>query len=382
VAVFIILPQIRNVKRPITILIAVLAIASSVFGQNTLSKKKIFLSFNLHYGFIIPHNKNMEYLIKRHIPGGEIDIIQPTNGEKQWERVYKNPEKGLGLYVAYLGDPKQLGYAMGLFPFVNFPLNPGRKFKLYVRAGNGLGLITNPYERLKNHKNNINGSYLNEFIFLRLNSVFCISKGLRMETGVGLTHLSNGNWAQPNLGINIVTLNAALAMHDYHKSNYKYNPSLDSIPARFNQKIFYSVIGSGSVNELNKRNGKKYGTYALAFFGWKPVSPKSRFGAGLDFFYDTGNLERSAEGSPYYTSDTGLTNIQAGVRLGYEMVVGKFSIPIEMGSYFFSKSTANGPLYHRVGLRCYVTKHLILVYTLKTHWATAENIEFGVGYRF
>ena len=103
---------------------------------------------------------------------------------------------------------------------------------------------------------------------------------------------------------------------------------------------------------------------------------------GLDFFYDKSNLERSRIGSIYYTSDTGLTNVQAGIRLGYEIVVGKFAIPIEMGSYFYTKSTANGPFYHRVGLRCYISKHLILVYTLKTHWATAENIEFGVGYRF
>lgn len=323
----------------------------------------------------------MEYLIKRHIPVGEINLIQPTYGEKQWERIYKNPEKGLGLYVAYLGDPQQLGYAMGLFPFVNFPLNPGRKFKLYIKAGNGLGLITNPYERLKNHKNNINGSYLNEFIYLRLNSVYRLSKNMRMETGLGLTHLSNGNWAQPNLGINILTVNMAVSMHDYEKPNYKYHPALDSLPSKFTRKPFATAIMSTGLNELNARNGKKYGTHALTLCGWKPVSPKSRFGVGLDLFYDYGNIARAQQHNSFDTSNK-LNNLQAGIRLGYEMVVGKFTIPIEMGSYFFSKTTVNGPLYHRVGLRCYVTRHLIVVYTVKTHWATAENIEFGIGYRF
>jgi hypothetical protein len=369
------------VKRLAIILITTFTLTSVLFGQDTLSKKKYFLSFNAHYGFIIPHNKNMEYLIKRHIPAGEISLIQATHGEKQWERVYKNPEKGLGLYVAYLGDPKQLGYAMGLFPFVNFPLNPGRKFKLYIRAGDGLGLITNPYERLKNHKNNINGSYLNEFIYLRLNSVFNIAKDLRMETGIGLTHLSNGNWAQPNLGINLATINLAISMHDYEKPNYKYHPKLDTVPQKFTRKPFVSVIGSVGLNELSARNGKKYGTYALAFFGWKPVSPKSRWGGGIDLFYDFGNIARANQHDIFDTSKK-INDLQAGVRLGYEFVVGKFTLPIEMGSYFFSKTTADGPLYHRVGVRCYVNKHLILVYTLKTHWATAENIEFGAGYRF
>ena len=370
------------VKRQLLLALALLAGASVLFGQDSLKTKKYFLLFNAHYGFIMAHNPNMDYLINSHIQAAEIDLIQPTSGEQQWERVYKNPEKGLGAYLANLGDPQQLGFACGIFPFVNFPLNPGRKFKLYARAGNGIGLITKPYERLTNHKNNINGSYLNEFIYLRLNSVFNIAKDLRIEAGIGLTHLSNGNWAQPNLGINIATLNLSMAMHEYKKVNYKYVPAADSVPQRFSRRPFASVIASAGLNELNKRNGKKYGTYCLALFGWKPVSPKSRWGCGLDFFYDFGNIARSTEGSTYYTSKKDLSNIQAGVRLGYEIVVGKFTMPFEMGSYFFTKSTANGPLYHRVGLRCYVSKHLILAYTLKTHWATAENIEFGVGYRF
>jgi len=368
-------------KSSILIFFSCFSFTSTTLTQDIPTVQR-FANFNAHYGFIIAHNENMNYLIKRHIPAGEICLVQTTKGEKQWERIYKNPEKGIGFYLSYLGDPKQLGYAAGLFPFVNFPLNPGRKLKLYVKAGNGIGLITKPYERLTNHKNNINGSYINEFIHLRLNAVYCLSKKLRMETGVGLTHLSNGNWAQPNLGINLATVNLAVTMHDYPAYNNRYQPTPDTLRSGFNRKPFMSVIVSGGVSELNYRDGKKYGTYALILSGWKPVTPKSRFCAGLDFFYDKSNLARSKEGSVYYTSDTGLTNIQAGLRLGYEIVVGKFGIPLEMGSYFYSKSTANGPLYHRSGLRCYINKHLILQYTVKAHWVTAENIEFGIGYRF
>lgn len=376
--------QIPLVQRLVSILLLILAGTSALFGQSldTLPSEKIFLNINAHYGFIVAHNRNMEYLIKRHTPAGEITLVQSTHGEKQWERVYKNPEKGIGIFAAYLGNPQQLGNAAGIFPFVNFPLNPGRKPNLYIRAGYGLGFITNPYDRILNPKNNVNGTYINEFVYLRLNSVFSFSKKLRMETGLGLTHLSNGNWAQPNLGINIATLSVGVSMHDYKKISYKYDPAVDTVPTKFSRKAFATTIFTAGLNELNQRNGKKYGTYSLSFTGWKPVSPKSRWGGGLDFFYDFGNIARAEQGSSYYTSKNDLSNIQAGVRLGYEMVVGKFALPIEMGAFYFTKSTANGPLYHRVGLRCYLTKHLILAYTLKTHWATAENIEFGVGYRF
>jgi Lipid A 3-O-deacylase (PagL) len=368
------------VKIYVTFLLSI--VVTVLLAQDSITQKKYFINFNLHYGFIVAHNPNMEYLIKRHIVGTEVTLIVPASGEKQWERIYKNPEKGIGMYLSDLGNPRQLGYAAGLFPFVNFPLNPGQRFKLYLRSGNGIGLITKPYERITNHKNNINGSYVNEFIYLRLNAVYCLAKNLRMETGIGLTHLSNGNWAQPNLGINLATVNLAFSAHDYPTSNLKYHPLPDTLRQKRKLTPFISLLVSGGQSELNHRDGKKYGTYALALFGWKPVSPKSRFGLGLDFFYDKSNLARAREGSIYYTSDTGLTNVQAGIRLGYEMVVGKFAIPIEMGSYFFTRSTANGPFYHRVGLRYYANNHLILAYTLKTHWATAENIEFAIGYKF
>jgi hypothetical protein len=353
-----------------------------LFAQSSTPNNQKHFNFNAHYGFIMAHNPNMNYLIKRHITAGELCLIQQSNGAKKWERIYKNPEKGIGLYLANLGNPQQLGFAIGLYPFVNFPLNPSSKFKLYLRSGNGIGVITKPYKRFTNHKNNINGTYLNEFIYLRLNSVFPLTKDLRIETGIGLTHLSNGNWAQPNLGINLLTINTGITLAGYQDSNDKYKPALDTTPNKLDYKPFFCVIASGGPTELNYRDGKKYGSYALALFGWKPVSPKSRFGAGFDFFYDKSNIARSQTGSIYYKSDTGLTNIQAGIRVGYELVVGKFTLPIEMGSYFFTKSTANGPLYHRFGIRYYINKHLILAYTLKTHWVTAENIEFGIGYRF
>ena len=179
-------------------------------AQDTLPPKKLFIGFCTHYGFIIEHRANMDYLIKKHVPAGELNFTLQTNGEKHWEQVYKNPEKGVGIYFADLGNPQQLGQAIGFFSFINFSLNPDRKFNLYFRSGNGIGIITKPYSRINNHKNNVNGSFINAFVNLRLSSVFFPCRNLRLETGIGLTHLSNANWSLPNLGINIATINIGI----------------------------------------------------------------------------------------------------------------------------------------------------------------------------
>ncbi len=202
-----------------------------------------------------------------------------------------------------------------------------------------------------------------------------------MESGIGLTHLSNGNFAVPNFGINLASLNLGFSIQKPESKRSIPPYKNDTVPEKINRKPFFTLVTSAGVNETNYRNGKKYGTYALVFTGFKTVSAKSSFSAGIDLFYYFSNIAKAKEKGTFDTSKE-LNNLQAGFRLGYEMTVGKIGMPIEMGHYFFSKTTLNGPLYHRVGLRFYMNKHLILNYTLKTHWATAENNEIGIGYRF
>lgn len=380
VAIFLVLHHLSPVKKPIIILLSILLSAVRLFAQDTVSKK-LFINTNVHYGFIMAHNETMDYLIKSHIGAIEIALTEQTKGEKKWERIYSNPEKGLGFYMADLGNPRQLGQAIGLFPFVNFPLNPGRKFKLFARAGNGLGIITKPFERTNNHKNNINGSYFNEFIYLRLYSLFHPAKNIQMQTGVGLTHLSNGNWAVPNLGINLVTVNLAFSFNKYNSRIPTPKIESDTVFEKNYYKPFVTLNSLVGLNETSYRDGKKYGTFALTIAAWKPISPKGRFCIGHDLFYYMSNIALAQERGAFDTSKK-LNNLQAGLRLGYEITVGKISLPIEMGTYYYSKTTINGLFYHRFGLRFYMNEHLILNYTLKTHWFTAENIEFGIGYKF
>lgn len=354
-------------------------------AQDTLTSPlgagaKLFISGCGHYGFLVAHHQNMDYLIKSHVPAGELNFILQTNGEKHWEQVYKHPEKGIGFYFAGLGNPEELGQAMGIFPFVNFPVSSGKKFKLYLRAGDGIGIFTRPYDRISNHKNNIIGSRINGFVNLRLNSVFFPWKNIRMETGIGLTHLSNGAWSVPNLGINIATINFGIGFKAKEIKPVKKTET-GSAPQVFFPKYFFTLIAAAGVNETNPPDGEKYAAYSLIASQWKTVSEKSRFCLGGDLFYEMANIARAKRDTIFDTSNK-LNNLQAGIRFGYELAAGKFSLPLEMGAYLFSKITSDGPLYHRIGVRYYANKHLIINFTLRTHWATAENLELGIGYRF
>jgi hypothetical protein len=55
---------------------------------------------------------------------------------------------------------------------------------------------------------------------------------------------------------------------------------------------------------------------------------------------------------------------------------------VQMGSYINPYYDGNGYLYHRIGIRAKVSQHLIANLSLKTHWAKADIVEFGLGYYF
>jgi hypothetical protein len=355
-----------------------LTIAATLYGQDTIHRKKIFMEGSIHYGFIVPHNPNIQYLIHKHIVAGEVNVLIQTKGEKRWERVYHHPEKGLGFYFAYLGNPAELGNAIGIYPFINFPLNPSHQLKICLKVANGLGIITNPYDRITNHKNNVSGSGLNAFIAFKLNAVFYPFKAIRMEAGVGLTHLSNGAFATPNKGINIAAL--TIGMSVLGKSVKKNGEPITS-DSTAKKKYFFSVLGATALNENNPPGGKKYPVFCLSGFFSKSIAQKSRINAGTDFIYEFAHIY-SAQKDTIYDASKPLNSVQIGGRLGYELVIGRFSLPFEMGVYLFTKMKYLGRFYHRTGIRYQATPHLFINYTLRSHWATAEHIEIGLGYRF
>jgi hypothetical protein len=73
--------------------------------------------------------------------------------------------------------------------------------------------------------------------------------------------------------------------------------------------------------------------------------------------------------------------LQLGGRFSYSYVIGKLSLPVELGYYLHSKFKGNGMFYHRIGFRYHFNNNLILTFALKSHWAVAHYFEYGIGYR-
>ena len=69
--------------------------------------------------------------------------------------------------------------------------------------------------------------------------------------------------------------------------------------------------------------------------------------------------------------------------MGHELSIDKNGILFQIGYYVYYPYEFEKRIYLRAGFKRYFYKNkLFTVVSLKSHWAQAEAVEFGVGYRF
>lgn len=362
--------------RLIALSFSLLALSSVMKGQDSI-RAGLWLTLDLHYGFILPlYTSSMDILIKGHVPAFEVDYVNKPVSQDNWLNAYHCPETGIAFFSAYLNNPAQLGIMYGAYPFINFHLKKSYNEGLNLRVGIGLGYMPVIFNAFDNHKNDVIGSHLNAMVNFRLNYHFYLSDDIRLETGLGLTHCSNGAFQTPNLGINLITANTGLSYCISGAKKCTERPFIDTAKTKKIENDFFAAIGG---SEVEPPGGERYLDITLSYIAFKRVSSKSKLGLGIDIMDNQANTERLKVDSVFLKNNLSIT--QFGLKAAYELTLGNLSLPIEMGGYLYTKYTGNGYVYNRIGIRYYAGKHFIANLTLLTHYAKADFIEWGIGYK-
>jgi hypothetical protein len=364
--------------KPLRLILLLLFICSGVelFAQACPSRDYI-ISAQGHAGYIISHRNNMSHLIKGHVFGGELNYIFRTAGNKPWQQIHKYPEVGFCALHLDLANPKQLGSLEALYPYTNIRLNKlKRNWKLNLRLGVGLAVVTKPFNRVTNYKNNAIGSYLNGFVNLRLGYAIMLTKAWRLDAGVGLTHASNGAMATPNLGLNIATINLGIG----YAVGCKDMVCIKDTILNCRKRWVPMVIALVGMREMEQPDGEKYLAYGAQFNVYKTLNYKNRIGSGIEVAYNNATKELYEMDSVYNTTVTDIGTL--GAKISYEFTFDRLSIPVDFGFYLYKKRPDYGKMFHRIGIRYMLTKHVMANVTLLTHWARADYFEWGLGYCF
>lgn len=333
------------------------------------------LSFKGKSGFLAAHRGTMGHLAKDRLFAGELSFTKRVRS-KDWSNEYRNPYAGVTLYGSNLGNKEILGYGFGAYGFIEFPWTRGEKHVFTSKLGAGLGMVTKVYSKDENPKNVPMSTYLNAIICLGIQGRWYVKPQHALIYSLDMTHFSNGSSKVPNLGVNMPFIGLG------YEYTFKKKEHIDQKPAAFEYVPFFkswnvSVVGILSDKQIFPTGGKRYPVYGLSGMLYKQFKPKVGMEIALDII-----SKQSIMHYRDYIPKTQWSILQIGAFVGYNIPLDKFRFVIGMGTYVKDRYNPDALFYHRVGMRYQCRNGLLLNLVLKSHWAKADYIEYGVGYTF
>jgi len=351
-------------------------------AQHRFQAANLLFEPRVNYGFLIAHHVEME-IYNSHFPSFEFSISQASYGKRQWESLYNYPVMGVTYYNAWLGNSNDLGQAHAVFPFISFPWLKDDKNELNFRMGAGLAYLTKKFDRLTNYKYNAIGSHLNAAVNLMIEYRWKPIHHLQLSAGVQLMHFSNGSTKTPNFGLNIPGVSAGVAFRLNRENSYirrRIRPNLTMF--EFDGKDFIEVkVGTTfAYKESGDTDGEKFNIYSGFLSAMKTMDYKHKLGLCFDLSWDGSDalLVARTNNEPYQSRE--LT--KPGISAAYELVLARTSFAFNLGFYLGGKDKSEGMSYYKVGIHYLIHKNLFANLTLKTHFARADYVGIGLGYRF
>jgi len=344
-------------------------------GISYAQQNKYVTTVKFHNGFILPHHRSISYMRKSDIEAVEINFGLISNSKKRWAKLYNQPEIGLAFYHSNLGNDEVWGNVSSLFPYINFHLfNSGR---LHIINHLGLGLAYNDkiYHPTENFKNILISSKINAFFSLSLEAELSIHPRWQLIAGMGLKHISNGASKNPNKGINLLVGNVGIKYalsdrpHIIYQKKEKYK-KLDNE---------YSIAWNHGRKQAKENDEHRYYISNICTNYAIGINAKQRIGFGIDLFYDE-SVNRGTWDLDPQTSFK--DQFSQGVHISHDLVISDFTFILQIGAYTFYKTEPKLPIYTRLGLRYNLGKRFFTNFNLKAHAGKADNIEWGLGFRF
>ena len=335
------------------------------------------LGVELNYGYVYPHTTSIKYELKENIYGLKMTLSTDAYGRTAWDKLFRYPHYGAGLLTTTLGNDEVFGRANALFLFTDIPFtSKKRRLTFNYEIDFGFAYLTKKFDIEKNSMNIAISSNFNFYGAFELNARYHLDENNELKAGINLSHFSNGKLNTPNLGINSVKM-CIVYYHTIMPARYERRiPPLPEKSGRHNLDL---VLSAGSKAD-DQITGKRYLISSfVADYKYK-LSLRYAMGAGADAFYDQslGPNKIAGEGGTYSRIDLYQAAIHASMYVQYS----KLTILTQVGEYVYADYYKYSRMFFRIGFRYKLYRNLFFNLTLKSHYAIADYVEWGIGYRF
>lgn len=376
-----------------------LFILSFLFINFTLFAQKYSHELSGHFGRISRHTEKLTLPIENNTWGAEYAFEYQTLGKAQWHKWAKYPRLGLALSFQNFGNKEELGYGLGIAPYIStdFWRSDNDKFRLFGRLSLGFGYVSKHYDVATNPRNNFVGSHWSNCSIFKFGADIALIEHWRLRPSISLTHYSNASSQLPNFGINVLafqigllyTPNSIALTQLPAKPNYDKNKgTVEEKPLHRKHYIFSLNTGFGLRESMTNR-GPKYPVYYANMEMGKYISNLVRLRVGLDFDY-VGSVMAFLDNMPNYSKkESHWQASRFSIVGGLEYVWNRVSLSTQIGIYLTQHEMQQRFFYVRALIRIYPFNSPLnekrsfnpyILIGLKTHMITAEYASFGLGF--
>lgn len=354
------------------ILIIIISLCWISVDAQSIGREEIWVEGKFKAGFLAAHRGMIGHLPTEHAFAGEMTYLIQGKGQKDWHHSFRMPTYGVTGFFGSVGNREILGHYFGSYGFMSFPIIRQKPYTFSFKMGAGLGYGTKVYDPESNNLNGAISTHLNAMIVLGVESRFVFGNNSAI-IGLDMTHFSNAATKVPNLGLNLPYASLGYGRR-IQKSNYCDTCSIAGLGRK---TFFLGAVASGSISSTFPTGGKKYPVYSLSLFGRKIIGKKGGVELSLDFMSKQATMQYHP-----LVHKTQLDILQVGTFAGFIVPLDHLHFVVGMGVYVRDKYLPIDRFYHRVGLRYVFDNGINIGLVLKSHWARADYVEYGIGYSF
>lgn len=360
----------------------------SAFDTNAQeSEPKRLAGYGVEVGYVggtvFKHSPKFRAPIPDYSQAIDISILRQTCGKSDWEERRHYPVIGLGLTYTDYGIDSVYGKCIGAYPVLQIPIVGGKKLEWTFKLGLGVGYVTQSYERIPTWDtiNNAVGGHLNNFTMFATDIRYKVNDQWAVSVGGNFSHISDGSWRIPNLGVNMYGAHLAVRYFPVTSRPDKRKCELENLKNRW---LIQARLGF-SANEHNAADGPLLPIYAGSVFASKRYAGRNKAFAGLDYSYHKG-VEYFLKNNEIFPGQEAAHSWKSAAFIGNEFLMGRFGLVLQLGFYLKQAELVYPKYYQKLGYNFYLikkekgpVKELCIYSMLKTHRSQAEFIEFGMG---
>lgn len=365
-------------------------------GNLPIEKGYRFLQFFYHTG---TNFGPTSYLDEKYTWGSKAYEIRygfQSNGKELWQQYHHLPQYGIGFHYADLIADKAdtaVGNPFSIFMFFSKPFARLGKFTFSTDLSLGLSYTSKYYDPKINPYNDVIGSPINLYFDLNANLRYPLNRKVNLSFGTGITHYSNGAMAKPQKGMNTIRLNAGMSYNiinpgfrtkerqreDYTQMQTGGIPK-DNLYITTTEAVqLMASVGVVEEQRVGELQGHHFVTSSITVDYAFPLTPINNITLGLDALFD-GSIMMTIEGIPP-DEVSFMQKTYLGSHIGYQILIHRFTLLVNLGTYFRQSTFDSGFWFIRAGGRIRISDQLHSHICIKTKDGfNSDWIEWGMAY--